>query len=178
MGQATDILANRRTRADVQVPSRLQAAALGAVYGATLCLFAASVVSVWAAYDGGVALSRFFLLFGGALAVLVAPVIGRSLTVRTTGAWIMVVTDFLIIGISMLYLASGLVADRNLPSLPLSLSDNQTAQFLAFSLPVAVASVWLGMTERRWAEGGVGTVALLSGVAALALTGSLGALLG
>jgi hypothetical protein len=38
-------------------------------------------------------------------------------------------------------------------------SDNQAAQLLALGLPFTVASIWLGVSERRWFVGGFGMLA-------------------
>jgi hypothetical protein len=64
----------------------VQRVALGAMVGAAFCFLAATVVSVWAAYDGAVALNRFFLLLSGVVAVMAAPLLGGRLTLRTSAA--------------------------------------------------------------------------------------------
>jgi O-antigen ligase len=51
-----------------------------------------------------------------------------------------------------------------------ALSDNQAAQILAIALPVTMAAIWLGISERRRFVSAVGLVALLVGTVALALT--------
>lgn len=151
--------------------------ALGAAYGAAFALLTATVVSVWAAYDGAVALNRFFLIFGGVVFVLVAPPLGGRLTPHTTSTLLTILTGLLVLSVSLLYLAPRLMQARTLPG-ALVISDNQAAQILAICLPFTVAAVWLGVRDRRWLVGVMGMAALLIGGATLALTGSRGAWLG
>lgn len=159
----------------------VQRAALGAMYGAAFCFLAATVVSVWAAYDGAVALNRFFLLLSGVVAVMAAPLIGGRLTLRSTVAGVTTLVNLLVVGVALGYglqrLGAPMLSVINPSWLP-SFSDNQAAQLLALGLPFTVASSWLGVSERRWFVGGFGMLALLTGVAALVLTGSRGAWVG
>lgn len=182
MQQATRTLASQEILTTVEIPERLRTVSFGAVYGAAFCFLAATVVSVWAAYDGAAALNRFFMLLSGVLVVLIAPLIGSRLSWRTTSVWLSAITNLMIIVAALLYFAQWLRAalpeNDMLSWPPVSFSDNQVAQILAIGLPVAAASVWLGVAEQRWLIGAMGIVTLLAGAAALALTGSRGAWLG
>ena len=175
------VLANQTPRTMTENSTSVQSGALGATYGAIFCFLAATVVSVWAAYDGAVALNRFFLLLSGVIAVMVAPLLGRRLSLRTTAIGATTLSNLLVLGIALGYGLQrfGVIAPP--PSGPVwmpSFSDNQAAQILALGLPFTVASLWLGVSDRRWLIGGLGMLALLTGAAALALTASRGAWLG
>lgn len=182
MQQATRTLASREILTTLDIPERMRTFSLGAIYGAVFCFLAATVVSVWAAYDGAVALNRFFMLLSGVLVVLLAPLIGERLSLRATSAWVAAITNLMIITAALLYFAQWLRAafpeNGMLSWPPVSFSDNQVAQILAIGLPLVAASVWMGVAERRWLIGAMGIVTLLAGAAALALTGSRGAWLG
>ncbi|HAJ36031.1 MAG TPA: hypothetical protein DCL15_10085 [Chloroflexi bacterium] len=155
---------------------RWQAITLGAVYGAGFCFLALAVVNVWAAYDGAVALTRFLLIMAGMLAVLAAPWIGERLALPTTARLLSVMSSLLVIGVAVLY---GLWRFGSAAAwLPVTISDNQVAQFLAMVLPINLATLWLAVSERWRLPAGLGVLALLMGVAALVLSGSRGAWLG
>jgi O-antigen ligase len=158
----------------------VQRVALGAMVGAAFCFLAATVVSVWAAYDGAVALNRFFLLLSGVVAVMAAPLLGGRLTLRTTAAGVTTLANLLVMGVALGYGLQrfGVTLLAGLPAWLPTFSDNQAAQLLALGLPFTVASIWLGVSERRWFVGGFGMLALLSSVVALVLTASRGAWLG
>jgi O-antigen ligase len=175
MKQATGVLAEQMTHSTGAMQSKLQAFTPGVAVGAVFAFLAATIVSVWAAYDGAVALNRFFLLLPGALAILVAPLLGSRLSAGATSVSLTLLSSFLVIGTAALYLAAHMVGIS--PWLP-ALSDNQAAQILAIALPVTMAAIWLGISERRRFVSAVGLVALLVGTVALALTGSRGAWLG
>jgi O-antigen ligase len=180
MQQATGALINQASRTTTESSTSIRSGALGALYGAAFCFLAATVVSVWAAYDGAVALNRFFLLLSGILAVMAAPLLGEHLSLRMTAAGVTALSNLLVLGVALGYGLQrlGVVSPASGPAWLLSFSDNQAAQLLAVGLSFTVASIWLGVSERRKFLGGLGMVALLPGAAALALTASRGAWLG
>lgn len=182
MQQATSILMDKNSYTTADVSVRLQSGALGAVYGFIFCFLAATVVAVWAAYDGAGALNRFFWLLGGISAVLAAPLLGRYFSLRSTVKMITGLTILMVTVTTVLYLIqriSAVVSDVTFPTWwPLILSDNQAAQILAVGIPILVAALWLALVERRWMGGTLSGAALLLGVVALVLTESRGALLG
>lgn len=149
---------------------------LGVVYGAAFCFLALGVVNVWAAYDGAVALTRFLLIAAGMATLLAAPWLGGRLTLPTTARALSVISSLLVLGVALLY---GLWRFGGAGAwLPVTISDNQVAQFLAMALPINLATLWLALRERWAPPAGLGGLALLSGVAALVLSGSRGAGLG
>lgn len=155
---------------------RWLAITLGVVYGAAFCFLALGVVNVWAAYDGAVALTRFLLIATGMAVLLAAPWLGGRLALHTTARALSVMSSLLVIGMGVLY---GLWRFGDAGAwLPVSISDNQVAQFLAMALPINAATLWLALRERWGRPAGLGGLALLTGVAALALSGSRGAGLG
>lgn len=161
---------------------RLQSAILGASYGFTLSLFAATVVAVWVAYDEDRAIERFFFLLGGFAAVLAAPLLGKycstQMTVRVLGGGVALAGAF----VSVIYLAQFVGAGLrawNIAAIWLPTPNpNLIAQLLAMTIPVLGAVLWIVWTRKR------GEAALLVGgllalsLTALALTGSRGAFLG
>lgn len=155
---------------------RWLAIALGVVYGAAFCFLALGVVNVWAAYDGAVALTRFLLIVAGMATLLAASWLGGRLTLPTTARTLSVMSSLLVIGVAVLY---GLWRVGGAGAwLPVTISDNQVAQFLAMALPINLATLWLALRERWVLPAGLGGLALLSGVAVLVLSGSRGAGLG
>jgi len=180
MGQTANIFFNETYDVRGDVATRTRSMAIGAVYGFAFCFLAATVVSVWAAYDGAVALNRFLLLLGGILAVLAAPLLGRYIPLRVTLSLVVVMTATLtmLVAVPYLLLRAGVSAGMSQIVSALLPSDNLVAQLLAVGTPVLMASLWLTLMERRWVGAGVSGVALLVGAVALALTESRGALLG
>lgn len=164
------------------VSTRLHGVAIGAVYGFTFCFLLTTVVAVWSAYDGAGALDRFFLLLGGVLAILLAPLGGRYVSVRTSLRILVGITALLTFATTVIYLTQRTGADLFASVLPsaktLFFSDNLAAQILAFGIPILAASLWLGVSERRWLGATVSGALLLVGAVSLALTESRGALLG
>ncbi len=161
---------------------RLQSAVLGASYGFTLSLFAATVVAVWVAYDEGRAIERFFFLLGGFVAVLTAPLLGKycstQMIIRMLGGAAALVGAF----VSAIYLAqfvgAGGRAWNMAATWPPTPNPNLIAQLLAMTVPVLGAVLWIAWTrKRRGAALLVGGLLALS-LTALALTGSRGAFLG
>lgn len=155
---------------------RWQAITLGVVYGAGFCFLALAVVNVWAAYDGAVALTRFLLILAGMATVLAAPWLGERLTLPATARALSVLSSLLMLVVTVLY-ALWRFSDAA-AWLPVTLSDNQVAQFLAMALPINIATLWLSVGSRWRLPAGLGALALLAGVAALVLSGSRGAWLG
>lgn len=161
---------------------RIRNTAGGAVYGFAFCFLTATVVAVWSAYDGAGALDRFFLLLGGILAMLAAPVLGRYTSTWAAMAILAGFTALLTLATAAFYfsqravvnLFAGFAPAVNVPFF----SDNQAAQILAIGAPLLAALLWVAVLERRW-RAAVSCGAVLAFVAAvLLLTGSRGALLG
>ncbi|MCS6828892.1 MAG: O-antigen ligase family protein [Caldilinea sp.] len=155
---------------------------MGTSYGFALSLLAATVVAVWVAYDEGKAVERFFFLFGGFVAVLVAPLLGKScstqMTVRILGGAAALVGAFA----SAIYLAQSLGTGSQAWDFAagwgLSANPNLIAQLLAMTAPVLGAVLWIPWTQkRRGSTLLVGGLLMLS-LTTLTLTGSRGAFLG
>ncbi len=155
---------------------RIQSIASGAVYGFTFCFLATTVVAVWSAYDGAGALDRFFLLLGGILTVLVAPTLGRYVSIQTAVAVLAGLTTLLTLTTTVFYLSqrAGVLASVQSSFF----SDNQAAQILAIGAPFLAALLWVAAFDRRWRVTVSRGVALAVVAAALLLTESRGALLG
>lgn len=187
MQQVTTVSMDGKTYTTADLSVRLQSVALGAVYGFGFFFLIATVLAVWAAYDGAAALNRFFWLLGGILFVLAAPLLGRSLSPSVTLRAITGLVVMLVTSVATLYLVqrSGAMSSLTmssiavLPGAPsLALSDNLAAQILAIGAPLLVAVLWPAVIGRNWGAVTVISGALLLGVVALVLTESRGALIG
>jgi O-antigen ligase len=161
---------------------RIRSIAGGAVYGFTFCFLAATVVAVGSAYDGAGALDRFFLLLGGILAVLAAPMLGRYVSVWAAVAVLAGSTALLTLATTAFYftqragvdLFAGVIPSVQIPFF----SDNQAAQILAIGAPLLAALLWVAVIDRRWRAAVSSGAALVVVATALLLTESRGALLG
>lgn len=154
---------------------RSRTVALGAVYGFGFLYIASLVVAVWAAYDGGQALVRFFVLTGGILLLMVMPLLSaipmpRIVTFAVSAPSLVT----LVTGAVYITQRAGVIGDY----IPVTLSDNLASSILAIALPFAFAALWLATTTRRYVIGALGALALFVGLIALVLTGSRGAWIG
>lgn len=182
MQQAAQVLSSPPRFALSRISVKTRAVSLGVLYGAAFCFLAASVVNVWAAYNGELALQRFFHLLSGVLLVMVAPLLGARIPLRVTASGIPLLTSLMVMVVALAYLAQQWGGASWLALLPTwlqgGMSDNLAAQMLAMALPLVAAAVWSGIYAQARLTGAIGLLALLLGVAALALTGSRGAWLG
>jgi O-antigen ligase len=182
MQHATAVSMDGKGYVSANFSVRLQSGALGAMYGFSFFFLVATVLAVWAAYDGAAALNRFFWLLGGILFALAAPLLGRSLSAAVTLRAIRGLAVMLVTSVAVLYLLQRIGAVTSMTMLPgapsLSLSDNLAAQILAMGLPLLVAVLWHAVIGLNWSGIAVIGGALLLGVVAIALTESRGALLG
>jgi len=179
-GRRSEVEQNKGVNADISV--RLRSLVLGASYGFTLSLFAATVVAASIAYDEGKASERFYALLGGFVIVFIAPWIGRYCSTRTTIQVLGGVAGLVVAFVSALYLQQGWGAVNFawsfLPEWASGPSDNLVAQILAVTLPVLGATLWIAAVQKR------GLLSLLlgalvgCGAIALVATGSRGASLG
>ena len=168
-------LSSTMVQQGVSARTRTRSVALGAVYGTGFAYVASAVVAVWAAYDGRQALLRFFLLLTGVLGLMVAPMLPAT-SLRRTAGFILGLPSLLLLVVSLAYGSQRL--EMLSGYLPMPLSDNLASSIIVIGLPFAFAALWLGVAERRVLPGLTGALALVVGLAALALTGSRGAWIG
>ncbi len=168
-------LSSTMVQQGVSARTRTRSVALGAVYGTGFAYVASAVVAVWAAYDGRQALLRFFLLLTGVLGLMVAPMLPAT-SLRRTAGFILGLPSLLLLIVSLAYGSQRL--EMLSGYLPMPLSDNLASSIIVIGLPFAFAALWLGVAERRVLPGLTGALALVVGLAALALTGSRGAWIG
>ncbi|MCL4828366.1 MAG: O-antigen ligase family protein [Caldilinea sp.] len=168
------------TGASSAVARMLVAASCGFV----CCFLVMAAVGVWAAYDGAAALSRFLLFLPGVFFVLIAAPLGARCSQRSGEAWLVMLANFLALGVALLYLFSRgvfvqLIEGASNPLfIMLRWSDNQTAQTLAITLPFTIYALWLGATQHRRVIGLIGAFTLVVVLGALLITGSRGAGIG
>ena len=168
-------LSSTLVQQEVTTKVRARTVALGALYGFAFAYLASLVVAVWAAYDGGQALARFYVLLSGVLLLMLAPVLSViSMTRIVTLA--MSLPSLLALATGALYVSQRI--DRLAGYLPVTLSDNLASGILAITLPFAFATLWLAVRTRRIALAGVGALSLIAGLVAFVLTGSRGAWIG
>ncbi len=149
--------------------------ALAAVYGFGFVYLASLVVAVWVAYDGGEALTRFFVLTSGVLLLMAAPLLS-TLPISLIVTLAMIVPSLVALATAVLYISPRIAALAIY--LPAMLSDNLASGVLVIALPFACAALWVAAVSRRFMLGGFAVLGLVSGAVALVLTGSRGAWIG
>ena len=168
-------LSSTLVQQEVTTKVKARTVALGALYGFAFAYLVSLVVAVWVAYDGGQALTRFFVLLSGTLLLMLAPLLS-SIPMARIVTLAVILPSLLALATGALYVSQRI--DLLVGYLPVTFSDNLASGILSITLPFAFAALWLAVRTRRVALGGIGALALVVGLVAFVLTGSRGAWIG